>query len=613
LGGGVVRLLGPIFFFELLRGSRKRIHLKRTFFLAFLLFALTYVWAMPREAANVNQVHEQAQLAETLFVVFFSVMLVVVILFTPVTVASAIAEEKERHTLEFILATDLLSREIILGKLAGRMTNICLYLLAGIPVLGLLQVMGGIDPTLLFAAFAVVMLLLFSIAALSILQSTLLRRARDAIVTTYLAMIAYTALTVPLAYLEPNTWQATFHFAGWTVTGDELLAAPAAGNLINAAMQLRAALQKDIDLTTILPQLLQEFGIFHCSFIVLCLGWAMYRLRPVGVQQSASETPGRFRRKPRRNPAVGNFPMLWKELFADPGPRLHWTLRVLGALIILAGFVPAAIILWEHHNLLLADHSSYSTGFDWQMLSNEMNTWVQEMTGLVGTLMWLTVAIRSAGTISGERARHTLEDLLTTPMSLGEILWGKWAGALVSVRRFCLWLGLVLFIGLCTGGLYPLAVILVPLVWLAVAGMLAAVGLWFSTVCRTTQRATALTLLVTFLLLGGHWLLSMLCCFGPFTPMPDDMTSDPLRSLYGGFTPVLILAMSAYNASDKQVTMHEDKMLIFDIGAMFCLIACLLSTPIILNRVRRRLAVQCNRIPRSNPADVEEVDYRPGM
>src|SRR5437868_6921378 len=39
----IIRLLGPVFFYELLRGSRRRIHLFRTIYAVILLAAVAYV------------------------------------------------------------------------------------------------------------------------------------------------------------------------------------------------------------------------------------------------------------------------------------------------------------------------------------------------------------------------------------------------------------------------------------------------------------------------------------------------------------------------------------------------------------------------------------------
>src|SRR5437763_1632325 len=124
-----------------------------------------------------------------------------------VLLAEAVAEEKERRTLEFVLATDRRDREIVLGKLASRLIILAFLVLAGVPVLALLQFVGGIDPGLLLAGFAATAITMISLASVSILFSALVRRARDAIVLTYLAVLTYLILAgLSRLLLEPPGW-----------------------------------------------------------------------------------------------------------------------------------------------------------------------------------------------------------------------------------------------------------------------------------------------------------------------------------------------------------------------------------------------------------------------
>ena len=62
---------------------------------------------------------------------------------------------------------------------------------------------------------------------------------------------------------------------------------------------------------------------------------------------------------------------------------------------------------------------------------------------MVACLMLLSVAVRAAGSVSGERDRQTLDSLLTSPLEVTEILWGKWVGAILSPRWIWCWLGLI--------------------------------------------------------------------------------------------------------------------------------------------------------------------------
>src|SRR5262249_18346707 len=60
-------------------------------------------------------------------------------------------------------------------------------------------------------------------------------------------------------------------------------------------------------------------------------------------------------------------------------------------------------------------------------------------------------------------------------------------------------------------GLHPLALPLLIGAWFVYAGVMSLVGLWFSIVCKTTLRATVLSLVSVTGLSVGHWLLWMCC------------------------------------------------------------------------------------------------------
>src|SRR5262249_5266103 len=108
--------------------------------------AASPVFLLPR--ANL-----MAEFAERFFNVFMVLQFSLVMLLTPVYAASSIAEEKDRKTLEYLLATDLRNREIVLGKLLSRLAILTLTVLTGLPVLSVVQFLGGVDPDLLLAGF----------------------------------------------------------------------------------------------------------------------------------------------------------------------------------------------------------------------------------------------------------------------------------------------------------------------------------------------------------------------------------------------------------------------------------------------------------------------------
>src|SRR5262249_36819352 len=143
---GWLRLFGPVLLYEVLRNARRgRYFLLRWLYAVGLLLLLLWVHSMwnlhLRFTANPRPLDYkvQAELAEMFFAAFAVTQFVVVVALTPAYIAGGVAEEKERKTLEFLLATDLRNREIVFGKLVARAGNLALFVLTGLPILSLMQ------------------------------------------------------------------------------------------------------------------------------------------------------------------------------------------------------------------------------------------------------------------------------------------------------------------------------------------------------------------------------------------------------------------------------------------------------------------------------------------
>ena len=74
---------------------------------------------------------------------------------------------------------------------------------------------------------------------------------------------------------------------------------------------------------------------------------------------------------------IDDRPMIWKEVFADRGPRWPWFARLIVLLLVLASFMPVVSIGWDFFSGALV--STYSYGYDpdhWKVLAEETRTWV---------------------------------------------------------------------------------------------------------------------------------------------------------------------------------------------------------------------------------------------
>src|SRR5947209_10204371 len=150
-----MRLLGPVFRYDLVRVARRQpLALWRAAYGLGLLLALfvLYVTALPDAWLGGTVTDKDAAgFATRFFGVFTAVQFAAVILITPALAANAVAEERANNTLPFLLTTHLTNREILLGKLTTRLLQVGLLVLTGLPVLGFMQLLGGVEPALVVA------------------------------------------------------------------------------------------------------------------------------------------------------------------------------------------------------------------------------------------------------------------------------------------------------------------------------------------------------------------------------------------------------------------------------------------------------------------------------
>jgi ABC-type transport system involved in multi-copper enzyme maturation permease subunit len=168
----------------------------------------------------------------------------------------------------------------------------------------------------------------------------------------------------------------------------------------------------------------------------------------------------------------------------------------------------------------------------------------------VGSLFFLAVALRAATTVSRERERQTLENLLTTPLDREEILFAKWLGGVLSVHLAWWAVLIALLFGLFTGSLHYLAVPLLALAFAVYASLAACVGLWYSTAYPTTFQATLWTTFAVLLIGAGPW---MALYYGQnlYAPMSSALAHPWVeRILTYGLCPLWTLQALAFHYGD---------------------------------------------------------------
>jgi ABC-type transport system involved in multi-copper enzyme maturation permease subunit len=203
---------GPIFDAELHSSAqRSRSYIARVVYGLVLLF---FVWGSdPAWFQNTTSavggsisIEQMANVGRRLVALVFTIQSIAVLLVTPAIVAGAIADEKRRKTLLYLLASCLSSAEIVLGKLSARLLHIVVFLAVGLPIMILATLFGGVDPALILAGYGGTLSTVVFLASSSILISTLSRRPREAYLLAYMLEAAWLFLPTLIA-------RAPFHAA----------------------------------------------------------------------------------------------------------------------------------------------------------------------------------------------------------------------------------------------------------------------------------------------------------------------------------------------------------------------------------------------------------------
>jgi ABC-type transport system involved in multi-copper enzyme maturation permease subunit len=476
---------GPVFAFELVRLARGgRLARLRTLYGLALLAALlvTYVarfpgtvtWESAFRGGPLVKTWEAAEFAQAFVDTTLIMQFAAGLLLTPAAVAGAVAEERQRQTLDALRTTALDDFAIVTGKWAAHVAHLGGVLLIGLPVLSLMQLFGGVDLGRLVAAFVVTVATLASTAALSLWSSARgnpLRATFTAYATTVGAGVA---TLVPQCVLFP----VMSHL----------------GSLNPVLMMYLVIDGPDAEVGLYFP-------ILGAAFYGLCHGLVAWWMLASAARALPNEPPATdlspFPDAPDRTlvvpPLDEGRPLVWKERYFGAGIVLAELTR---AAVVGAGFILAWMVAYLALFALLA-----ASGVPQPLirLGSESGPLLAAMTIVVLGGSCLTAALFTAGSVSREREARTLDGLLSLPGDWSDVLGAKWWASLWRVRGPLYFLAGVWAFGVVTSALHPLAVPLLIVTATAHLSCATSLGLYLSVVARGTGRAVTLAGLLALL------------------------------------------------------------------------------------------------------------------
>ena len=329
-----------------------------------------------------ERLQANAEEARTLVDLFFVGQYILASLMAPSFAAGTITGEKERKTYEMLLASPLRPAAIVLGKLLASLTHLAILIFASLPIVLLCLPLGGVSPYEVFAAYLGLILSVVLFGMISVACSSFFQRTASSLVVSYL-------LILPLAIFAVLMWQALANEGDvrfWLA----VTALPGAASVIFIAMFANTT-----------RRLLHPPDVGSEGNEVVDLEKEAEEV--VGLVIQRDQFPDRLFAPPKRAdllPDNAN-PVYDKELHSEIFAQGTLMLRLVIQVSMFLAIPIMAVCLF-----MLPVHAPWYMAY-------------------VITFNMLVGPVFSAGSITSERERQTLDLLLTTTITPWQILWGK--------------------------------------------------------------------------------------------------------------------------------------------------------------------------------------------
>ena len=445
----------PVLIRELLVNLRSpRAFVLQLVYVSFLGVVVYFAWPSAGKLVS-------ADLSQRLFDIFFLGQFFLVALVAPSFAAGSITGEKERKTYEMLLASPLRPSSILVGKLLSSLTYLVLLIISSLPLMILCFLLGGILLSEIARAYLILILAAGTFGLLSLACSSYFSRTSSALVVSYLVILPLAVTTITLTRSKDILLR---DFVSIAVLPPWCLAIWAL-----VAMLLGRRLLYPPDVGSGGSDVIDE---------------EQEKKYAIGVVIDRDLFPDKLFAPAKRTDLMpdGTNPVLDKELRSEIFSQGTLMLRVVIQVSMLLSIPLMAILLF-----LRPENAGYYVAY-------------------VLTFNLLVGPVFSAGSITQERERQTLNLLLTTLLTPGQIVFAKLLAALrvSTVLTFLLteqlWLAYFLIPEL-RDRFWTLGVFLAIIATTCLAT--STIGLLCSALSRKTSVALVMTYMVLLILFVG--------------------------------------------------------------------------------------------------------------
>lgn len=377
------------------QAAHRRNYIMRVLFALgiYAVFGLQYSRMLSMRGDNAFAVLGHGQ---EMYANIISSMTLGIFLFMPALSCASIAHEKQRNTLTLLLITKLSPMSIVVQKLIGRLLVMASVLLPAVPLLAFTYSLGGIGPVEFYCGLISVSMICVFVGSVTVAASAYAGSVFSAFISSYAA--GTVLLLISMCCISPSV-TLQFFYAGGN-SNSAFIASTIATVVVAGAFSFASVLAARtyiVDRAFVPPRnyMLEFFQGMD------------------NVYRGLNSVTGGIEVVKDKESLPVDKPILWRENTKKALGTIRYLVRVF-----LIVEVPTLFIL------LLAEGTRGGQGYGAAVFC----------LSIIWILTVLLVSVRSTSIIAGERARQTLDVLLTLPLTGRDILLQAHA----SVRRLML-------------------------------------------------------------------------------------------------------------------------------------------------------------------------------
>jgi ABC-type transport system involved in multi-copper enzyme maturation permease subunit len=421
--------VGPVFTREIATAPRHwRLYFSRAVYVGSLFLLVCTVWLILFGSQPLYSLGDMARFGAAVFALISPVQLALAVGFAALLTAAAVAQEKDRRTLDLLLMTRMTNSELVIGKLLASMLSVLVFIVASVPLLMLLALLGGVSHQQVARVTGVTLTAALAAGSLGSVIALWREKTFQTLAMTALALMVWLLLgeAVSAGLFGDSLGGAAAREWGQAISPLRAIGAAAQATTSDVAMLPAAPWLGDS------PRL---FMILSAALAVLLNLIAIARVRvwnptretrpatdeesPEASEAAAGKSAGRdIHAAPGRTRTVWDNPILWREICTWAYGKKVVVVR----LAYLAIFAACAVTAF---GALKSEAPVYS---------GTLPAAVGALTPLfaLGLVLINALAVTS---LTNERDSKALDLLLVTDLTPKEIIFGKLGGILYNAKE----------------------------------------------------------------------------------------------------------------------------------------------------------------------------------